>query len=148
MKKLTTLCLFLILSLSAVAVEDNQVTYVGGTAPDVEAGAVGQLDTTSETALVFKSSGRKLEIPYFAIQSFQYSREVPRHLGVLPAIAIGMLKVRRHQHFFRISYRDSNHLAQVAIFEVPKHTPRTLQAVLETRAPQTCKPYLRCTGKN
>ncbi len=148
MKKIVTLCLLLILSLPAVAVEDSQVMYVGGTAPGVDAGTVGRLDTTSETALIFESSGRKLAIPYDLIQSFEYSKEVTRHLGVLPAIAIGMFKMRRHHHFFRLSYRDSNNVAQAAVFEVPKHMPRTLRAVLETRVPQTRKPCQPWTARN
>jgi hypothetical protein len=152
MKNFVSLGLFLILavalSLPALAVEDGQVMYLGGTAPGVNAGAVGRLDTTAGTALIFESSGNKLAIPYDAIQSFEYSKEVTRHLGVLPAIAIGMFKMRRHGHFFRISYRDSNNVAQAVVFEVPKHMPRTLQAVLETRAPQTCKAELPCAGRS
>jgi hypothetical protein len=140
MKKFVALCLLLIVSLPALAVEDGQVMYVGGTAPGVNAETIGRLDTTSGTALIFETSGNKLEIPYDAIQSFDYSKEVAHHLGVLPAIGIGLVKMRQHRHFFRISYHDSNGVAQAAVFEVPKHMPRTLQAVLETRAPQSCKP--------
>lgn len=142
MKKFLALCLLLTASLPAVAVEDGQVMYVGGTAPGVNAGVIGRLDTTSQTALIFETSGNKLAIPYDAIQSFDYSKEVAHHLGVLPAIGVGLVKMRQHRHFFRISYRDSTTGAQAAVFEVPKHMPRTLQAVLETRAPQSCKPPL------
>lgn len=148
MKKLVAVCLLFVMSLPAVAVEESQVMYVGGTAPGANTGVVGRLDITSETALIFEYSGGKLVIPYGAIQSFQYSSEVTRHLGVLPAIAIGLVKMRRHRHFFRISYRDPNNVAQAAVFEVPKHMPRTLQAVLETRAPRTCKPHLPCAVRN
>jgi len=148
MKKLVALCLMVIVSLPAVAVEDSQVMYVGGTSPGVNAGVVGRLDTASEAALIFEYSGSKLVIPYDTIQSFQYSKEVKRHLGVLPAIAVGLLTKRRHRHFFRISYLDSSNVAQAAVFEVPKQMPRTLQAVLETRAPRTCKAYLPCAGRN
>jgi hypothetical protein len=148
MKRVTACFLILIFSLSALAVEDGQVMYLGGTAPGMATGVLGRLDTTSETALIFEYSGNKLLIPYDAIESFEYSKEVTRHLGVMPAIAIGLIKVRRHSHFFRISYRDPNNVPQAAVFEVPKHVPRTLRAVLETRAPRTCKPYLPCPGRN
>ena len=148
MKKFAAVCLALIFSLPALAVEDSQVMYVGGTAPGVTAGAVGRLVTNSETALTFEYANNKLLIPYDAIQSFQYSKEATVHLVVLPAIAIGLVKMRRHRHFFRISYNDPNHVMQVAVFEVPKQMPRTLQAVLETRSPATCKPYLPCAGRN
>jgi hypothetical protein len=141
MTKFVAFCLLLIVSLPALAADQGQVTYVGGSAPVVNAGVVGQLNTSSETALIFEYSGNKLAIPYDAIESFDYSKEVTRHLGVLPAIAVGMFKMRTRRHFFRISYRDSSNVAQVAILEVPKHMPRTLQAVLQTRSPQSCKPH-------
>jgi hypothetical protein len=147
MKNFAGFCLLLTLTLPALAVEDGQVMYVGGSAPGVNAGIVGQLDTTSETALIFEYSGNKLEIPYSAIQSFEYSKEVTRHLGALPTVAVGMFKMQSHRHFFRISYRDSADVAQAIVLEVPKHMPRTLQAILETRAPQTCKPVLRRAGR-
>jgi hypothetical protein len=82
----------------------------------------------------------KVEIPYASIESHKYSKEVARHLGVLPTIAVGLLKVRQHRHFFRISYRVPGAAAQVVIFEVPKQMPRTLEAVLQTRASGVWKP--------
>jgi hypothetical protein len=94
--------------------------------------------------LVLEHSGSKLEIPYAAIQSFEYSKEVTRHLGVLPAIAVSLLRARQRRHFFRISYHDTNSVPQVVLFEVPKHIPRALQAVLDTRAPQAVKPSRPC----
>jgi hypothetical protein len=142
MKKLTALFLLLIVSLPVLAVEDGQVMYIGGSAPGVTAGTVGHLDTTADAALIFEYAGSKLAIPYADIQSYQYSTEVTRHLGVLPAIAVGMFRMRQHSHFFRVSYRGADGVAQVAVFEVSKQTPRTLQAVLTVRAPKPklCSP--------
>jgi hypothetical protein len=148
MKKIVTFCLLLIMSLPAVAVEGGRVMYVGGTAPGVNAGIVGRLDTKSETALIFEYSGNRLAIPYDAIQSFNYSKEVTRHLGVLPAIAVRLFRVRQRRHYFRISYHDANNVPQTVVLEVPKHMPRTLQAVLETRAPISSRTYLPCAGSN
>jgi len=142
MKKLTVLLLLSIVSLPALAVDDGQVRYIGGSAPGVAVGTVGSLDTTAETALIFEHSGSKLEIPYAAIESHEYSTEVTHHLGVLPAVAVGMVRIRKHRHYFRVTYRSSDGVAQVAVFEVSKHLPRTLQAVLMARAStaKTCSP--------
>jgi hypothetical protein len=142
MKKLTALFLFLIVSLPALAVDDGQVRYIGGSAPGLAAGTVGSLDTTAETALIFEHAGSKLEIPYAAIESHEYSTEVTHHLGVLPAVAVGMVRIRKHRHYFRVSYRSPDGVAQVAVFEVSKQMPRTLQAVLTARAAKakTCSP--------
>jgi hypothetical protein len=54
---------------------------------------------------------------------------VTLHLGVLPTIAVGLVKMRRHSHFFRISYRGQDGAVQVAVFEVPKQMPRALEAI-------------------
>lgn len=142
MKRFLQFCLFLFLSLSASALEDGQAKYVGGTVPGVTAGIVGRLETTSETSLIFEHAGHKMEIPYASIESHEYSKEVARHLGVLPTIVIGLIKVRQHRHFFRISYWPQGATApQVVVFEVPKHMPRALQAILQARATNTGNPH-------
>jgi hypothetical protein len=143
MKQFFLICFFALLSLPAIAADNGRVIYNGGTARNFTGGTPGKLDTNSETALIFTSASSKLEIPYAAIQSYEYSKEVKRHLGVLPAIAIGLVKIRQRNHFFRISYRDTSRnpngspteVNQVVIFEVPKHLPRTLHAILDARAP-------------
>jgi len=150
-RKLVAFCLLVVLSLPVAAVDGQHVKYVGGTAPGLKAGIVGRLDTTSETSLTFEYAGNRLTIPYASIESFDYSKEVARHLGVLPAIAVALVRIRQRRHFFRISYRGPNDVAQVAIFELPKHLPRTLQAVLDARSPHTdksCKPCISGDGQN
>ncbi|MGA9306935.1 MAG: hypothetical protein WBW31_16135 [Candidatus Sulfotelmatobacter sp.] len=144
MNKLMIFCLLLALAVPVPAVDDGRVMYAGGTVPALPAGAVGRLDTTSEESLTFEYSGAKVLIPYSQIESFEYSTEVTRHLGVIPAIAVGLIKKRQRRHYFRISYRSADNVSQVVVLEVPKHMPRTLQAVLMSRAPQTCNPRSMC----
>jgi hypothetical protein len=140
MKIFSHFCFVLLLSLSAFALDDGHARYVGGTVPGVPAGIIGRLDTTSTTALTFEHAGNKVEIPYTSIESYEYSRDVTRHLGVLPAIAVGLVKMRRHSHYFSISYRtETGGPAQIVVLEVPKDMPRTLRAILDTRAPGTCR---------
>ena len=149
MKGFLQLCFVLLVSLSAAALTDGHAKYVGGTAPNMIAGVVGRLETTSETSLIFEHAGNKLEIPYASIESSDYNKEVARHPGVLPLIAVGLIKTRQRRHFFRISYRPpGSSVSQVAIFEVPKHMPRTLQAVLDARAPhKSCRPCLSSSSE-
>ena len=145
MNRFAVFCLCVTMCLPVAAVEEGRSTYVGGTVSGLSAGVIGRLDTASQTALAFEYSGTRLTIPYVAIDSFEYSQEVKRHLGVLPAIAVGLVRHRQRRHFFRISYHDERNVSQVVIFEVSKHTPRSLEAVLETRAPQGCRLlYARC----
>lgn len=141
MKGFLQFCFLLLLSLSAFALDGGHARYVGGTVTGFTAGVVGRLDTTSDASLIFEHAGHKMEIPYASIESHEYTKEVARHLGVLPTIVVALLKVRQHRHFFRISYRPQGAaVAQVVVFEVPKHMPRTLQAILQARATNTGNP--------
>jgi hypothetical protein len=143
MKRIAALFLLLVIAMPAAAVEDGDVMYSGGTVPGLASGAIGRLDTASETSLTFQSSGATLVIPYAKIDSFEYTEQVARHLGVLPAIAVGLVKARQHKHFIRISFHGENPSLQVAVFEVPKQMPQSLLAILRSRAPQACNFPLR-----
>ena len=144
MTKVVGVFLLLFSSMVAGAVEGGQVEYIGGTVQAITSGTVGHLDLSSETMLLFTYSGGSLAIPYAAMESYEYSQEVTHHLGVAPAIAVGLVKKRQRRHFFRVSYKDQTNASQVVVLEVPKQMPRTLLAVLQTRAPQGCKPAAVC----
>jgi hypothetical protein len=147
MKKVIAVSLLLLSSLAARAVEDTQVEYIGGTVQTIPAGAVGHLDISSGTILSFQYAGGTLAIPYNTIRSYEYTQEVAHHLGVAPAIAVGLVKKRQRRHFFRISYQDQTNVAQVLVLEVSKQMPTTLLAVLQVRAPQGCKPSGPCARR-
>ena len=140
MKRLAALCLVLLFTRPVLAVDDGDVSYVGGTVENLKEGSLGKLDTTSQIELVFVSSSVRLAIPYASIDSYELSQQVAHHLGVLPAIAVSLVKKRQRKHFLRIAYHDESKTPQVAIFEVPKKMPLTLLAILQQRAPQACKP--------
>ena len=147
-KKIFTLVVLLAVALPLCAVEDGQVQYVGGTVPLLSVNAVGKLDLTSETVMKFDSSGGRFAIPYKTIDSFEYSEKLTHHLGVLPAIAVGLTRTRKHRHYFQIVYHDDSNVSQIVVLEVPKTMPRTLQAVLDARAPGTCSRPAKCGPGN
>ena len=142
------IAVMLITSIAAVAVEGDQVEYYGGTLSSVKAGQVGQLVTSSNVELTFSYPGGSFAIPYLAMKSYEYSQEVAHHLGVAPAIAVGLVKKRQRRHYIRITYADAAGAMQVAVFEVPKEMPRTLIAILQSRAPQGCKPLGTCSFRS
>jgi hypothetical protein len=96
---------------------------------------LGNLDTTSQTALLFNFANGRLKIPFTSMDSYEYSEKVAWHLGVVPAVGAGLIRHRQRRHFFEIWYHDENKALQVAIFEVPRDMPQTLLAVLQ-RAPR------------
>jgi hypothetical protein len=136
---MVVVCLLLVLPLAAIAVENGQVMYVGGTVMTLKEGMIGRLITSSPTELTFDSAGSQLVIPFARIESYEYSQQVARHLGVVPAIATGLIRHRQKRHFLRIAYKEESNGQQVVIFEVPKQMPRTLLAILQVRAPWGCR---------
>jgi hypothetical protein len=137
-KKLAVICLLLVMAFPAAAVQGRQVKYSGGTVPLLAAGALGRLDTSSETAVSFEYAGNTFAIPYAKIVSFEAHEQVARHLGVIPALLVGLIRARQKRHLVRITYRDDAAVSQVAIFEVSKEMSQTVLSVLRTRAPASC----------
>jgi hypothetical protein len=139
---ITALLLVILIPVAAQAVEGDNVMYAGGTASGLKEGSIGTLDLKAPDAMTFESAGTKLVIPYATIDTFEYAHPVARHLGVLPAIAVGMVKKRQRRHYFRFSYRDEGGDLRVALFEVPKQMPPVLLSILATKAPGRCKPAM------
>lgn len=135
MKNALVAILLVTTSCSLWAVDDGQVQYLGGTVPALEVNAIGKLDLTSESVMQFESTKGKFAIPYANIDSFEYTQELTHHLGVLPSIAVGLTRTRKHRHYFRIVYHNDGNVSQIVVIEVPKHMPPVLQTVLKARAP-------------
>ena len=138
MKKLIA-AILLFITVPLFAVEEGQAAYIGGTVTAIKDGTVGRLDTTQTDALIFEHDGTKLTIPYARIESFEYEKEVAHHMGVVPTLAIVMVKYRQRRHYVRISYQDEQDVKQIAVFEIPKQMPKTLMSILQTRAPHVCE---------
>jgi hypothetical protein len=142
MKRRPFILAVVLLATAAFAAEP-QAVYLGGTSK-LAAGSAGQFDTTGADQLVFETSGGKLAIPYGRIQSFESNSKLAHHLGVLPVAAVVLVAPLHRKHFLKISYRDDANVAQVAIFEVAKHVPRTIMPILEARAPKQCNTPYTC----
>jgi hypothetical protein len=143
-RKFLTFFLLLAFALPAVADDQERAKYAGGTSATTTDGVSGRLDLTDDSSLTFEYAGRKVAIPYASIESWDYSNEAARHLGVLPAIVVALIRARQHRHVFRITFHDPKHGTQVAIFEVPKHRAPVLAAVLNARAEHAPRPAHSC----
>jgi len=137
MGRIVALAVLLAFSLPSDAADDP-VIYAGGTVPGLQQETNGHLDSSDNTSLIFHHAAGKIAIPFAAIVSFEHTQKVAHHLGVLPAIAVGLWRARKQQHFVQITYRDETNAPQVAIFQVPKQMPQTLMSILEARAPRGC----------
>jgi phosphatidylglycerophosphate synthase len=132
----------------AFAAEPVHAVYTGGSV-SIGKDTEGALDTTSPTALVFKFAAPgggpgEVGIDYAGMRSFEYHNEVAHHLGVLPAIAVGLVARRERRYFFTITYADPSAVTQVAIFEVSRNDVAALRALLQAKTPGMCPKISPC----
>jgi hypothetical protein len=138
MRRIVAMMLVLLLATSAFGVSGNEVMYVGGSVSVLNPGDIGTFETASTKELGFVSNGKRLSVAYDQIKRIEYHKEVAYHLGVAPAIVVGLIKRRERKHFITVTYADEAGERQAAVFEVSKSAPQPLLAILAARAPQAC----------
>jgi hypothetical protein len=138
MRRIVVIVLLLIVATDAFGVTGSEVAYVGGSISALKPGDIGTFDFSPATELGFVSNGTRFSIAYDKIKKIEYHKEVAFHLGVAPAIVVGLIKKRERKHFFTITYTDEAGVRQAAVFEVAKDAPRSLLAVFAARAAQAC----------
>jgi hypothetical protein len=142
MWKLTAILLVLGLGLSVpAAAQEPDVEYVNGTVQGCKDGTTGTLDMSSPQSLEFRSGSSRFSIPYAEITSVKYREENRFRLGVLPAIAVGLLKARSKRHFVSIAWRHDDDSSEVVTLDASREKTRGLMAVLRVRAPRACPPH-------
>jgi len=125
-------------TLSAFAADGLEVTYLNGTVKAITENAQATLETTSAEALQLQAGQSRVPIPYKEVTTYEYREENRFRLGVLPTIAVTLLKARSKRHFVTIGWKDESGSAQTATFETTKDRAEGLIKVLDARAPQVC----------
>src|SRR5580765_548783 len=110
----------IVFSTTAFALSGTEATYAGGSAKNLKPGDAGTFDVSGNDALVFVAPSERLSITYSRIVKMEYRRELTHHLGVAPAIAVGLIKARDKKHVFTITFTDEAGVPQAMVFEVPK----------------------------
>jgi hypothetical protein len=132
------LLMAMVMGMPAVATDGPAVEYLNGTAPGVKEGSMGTLNTTLATALEFRAGGAEFSIPYAGVKFYRYREEKRFRLGVLPAIAVGLVKARAQRHLVTISWKDETGVAELVTLEASKDDALGLVALLRARAPRAC----------
>jgi hypothetical protein len=140
--RIAVFMLMIVVSIPMAAIDGENVVYEGGTAAGLISQTAGRLETAGPGSMAFVYVSGKLLIDFEGIQSYEYSEEVAHHLGVLPMIAVGLVRARKRNHFIRITYRNAEDTQEVAVFRIPKHMSDTLLPVLQVRAPQASHPCI------
>ena len=123
---------------AAAPAEPPDVEYVNGTVKGMAEGATGTVDMSSSQSLEFHAGSGQFSIPYAEITSVKCREENRFRLGVLPAIAVGLLKARSKRHFVTIEWKHDDDTTAVVTLDAPKQKARGMAAVLRARAPFAC----------
>ncbi len=141
MRRSATLAVILAMAgcnLMAYAADGMGVTYVSGTVAGMQRGVKGNVETEDAEHLVINANGRRLAIPYKKLRSFHCRQEVRYHLGVLPAIAVGLLKARSRVYTVLLEWDVDGQEPEVATLELSHRDQESLRDVLRVRAHQAC----------
>lgn len=138
----SALLLTTLIASPALALDPNQALYIGGS-PAIAPDTLGTLDTTQPTALIFHvkqpdGAARELAIKYSSIHTVDARNEVTHHLGVAPAIAVGLLAARQRRYFITLTWTDEAGVAQAAEIEVPRREQQPLLTIIRARMPRQC----------
>ncbi|MEZ5418852.1 MAG: hypothetical protein R2708_16140 [Vicinamibacterales bacterium] len=119
------------------AVGKNKAEYVGGTISSVREEAEGELDTSTESQLVFtpqRGKGPSVMIPYSSITSLEYGQKAGRRVGAAILVSPLLLFSKKRKHFFTIAFTDKEGKDQAIVLELGKDIVRTTLTIVETRS--------------
>jgi len=135
MRKILSLLLLTGVCVAAHAAPVSGIVYSGGTLSAPAPGAQVSLDLSSPDALVLHTQTATVRIPWSAITQWGCFRQNQHRLGVLPAIAAGLVAARIHDHYFNLAWTDADGHTQAILLQVPRELPKTIHVVLEAHAP-------------
>jgi len=119
------------------AVDSKKAEYVGGTISTIQEKAEGNLDTATDTQMVFtpeRGKGPSLMVPYASISSLEYGQKAGRRVGVAILINPLALFSKKRKHFFTVGFKDKDGKDQAIVLELGKDIVRTTLTVVETRS--------------
>ncbi len=124
---------------TAMYAQQPDVEYVTGTARGLTEGAMGTVDMSSPQTFDFHAGSGQFSIPYEEITNVKCREENRFRLGVLAAIAVGLLKARSKRHFVTIEWKHGNDPTAVVTLDAPREKARGMAAVLRARASFACR---------
>lgn len=127
------LALLMWTSLAAAGEQGASATVVGGTVAGIAGGEEGHIELTRTDAMVFRSKGGRLEVPYERIHTLEYGQRVNRRYVESILISPVLLLAKSRKHFLTIGYTDTEGHRQALVFRVDKSDVRAVLAGLEAK---------------
>ena len=114
----------------------GRAQYVGGTVAGLLSKSEGNINTTDEEVLLFRTKQASVRIPYSQINTLEYGQRVNRRYVEAILISPLLLLAKKRKHFLTVGYADDEGKQQALVFRVDKNGIRAILASLEARTGQ------------
>src|SRR5437667_7634315 len=111
----------------------SRAQYVGGTVAGLPSKSEGNINTTDEGFLLFRTKHDLVRIPYDKINTIEYGQRVNRRYVAAILISPVLLLAKKRKHFLTVGYTDELGHQQAAVFEVRKTAVRSVLVSLEAK---------------
>ena len=107
--------------------------YMGGTVAGLPSKSEGNINTTDEEGLVFRTKQASVRIPYAKINTIEYGQRVSRRFAEAVLISPLLLLAKKRKHFLTVGYTDEQGRQQALVFQVHKGAVRSVLVSLEAK---------------
>jgi hypothetical protein len=111
----------------------SRAQYVGGTVAGLPSKSEGNINTTDEGFLLFRTKHDLVRIPYDKINTIEYGQRVNRRYVAAILISPVLLLAKKRKHFLTVGYTDEQGRQQAVVFEVHKGGVRSVLVSLEAK---------------
>ena len=111
----------------------GRAQYVGGTVAGLPSKSEGNINTTDEGFLLFRTKHDLVRIPYDKINTIEYGQRVNRRYVAAILISPVLLLAKKRKHFLTVGYTDEQGRQQAVVFEVRKGGVRSVLVSLEAK---------------
>src|SRR6476659_1090219 len=111
----------------------GRAQYVGGTVAGLLSKSEGNINTTDEEVLLFRTKHASVRIPYSKINTIEYGQRVSRRFVEAVLVSPLLLLAKKRKHFLTVGYTDELGRQQALVFQLDKHAVRAVLVSLEAK---------------
>ena len=111
----------------------GRAQYVGGTVAGLPSKSEGNINTTDEEVLLFRTKQATVRIPYRKINTIEYGQRVSRRFVEAVLISPLLLLAKKRKHFLTLGYTDEQGHQQALVFQLDKGSVRAVLVSLEAK---------------
>ena len=111
----------------------GRAQYVGGTVAGLLSKSEGNINTTDEEVLLFRTKQATVRVTYGKINTIEHGQRVSRRVVEAILISPLLLLAKKRKHFLTVGYTDAQGHQQALVFQVDKSAVRSVLVSLEAK---------------